>query len=57
MQKDLSVWLREAADCLCDLALRAPDIANELRRFAADLEQAAERAERDARPQKDDLAD
>jgi hypothetical protein len=57
MQKNLPVWLREAADCLRDLAARAPDIANELRRFADDLEEAAERAERGARPKRDDAAD
>jgi hypothetical protein len=43
MQKNLSVFLREAADCLRDLALRAPDIANELRRLADELDQDAER--------------
>lgn len=57
MQKNILVWLREAADCLRDLALRSPEIANELRRFAADLEDAAERVERDARPQRGDAAD
>jgi hypothetical protein len=47
MRKSLSLFLREAADCLRDLASHAPDIANELRRFADDLEDEAERARRD----------
>jgi len=43
MQENLSVFLYGAAAFLRDLALRAPDIANELRRFADELEEAAER--------------
>jgi len=37
------LFLRDAAASLRDLALRAPDIANELRRFADDLDAEAER--------------
>jgi hypothetical protein len=37
-QKDLSVFLLEAAHLLRKLALRAPDISNELRRLAEELE-------------------
>ena len=51
MRKDVTMFLREAAASLRDLALRAPDIANELRRFADDLD---EEAERGNRPRKDD---
>ena len=40
---------------LCVILL-CGDIANELRRFADDLEQDAERAERDVRPDSDDAA-
>jgi hypothetical protein len=47
------MFLRDAAASLRDLALRAPDIANELRRFADDLD---EEAERGNRPRKDDAA-
>ena len=36
--KDLSVFLLEAAQLLRKLALRAPDISNELRRLAEELE-------------------
>jgi len=57
VEKTLPVLLRETAACLRDLALRAPDIANELRRFADDLEQRAVQAERDTRSAKDDAAD
>jgi hypothetical protein len=58
MRKNLSEFLREAADSLRDLALRAPDIAGELRRFADDLEEQAQRATRDDRPWgKHDAAD
>jgi hypothetical protein len=56
MPKNLSVFLREAADCLRDLALRAPDIANELRRFAEEVEQDAERAGRSGPPRGEDAA-
>jgi hypothetical protein len=38
MQKHLGSFLREAAASLRNLALRAPDITNELRRFADELE-------------------
>ena len=55
MQENLPTFLRGAAASLRDLALRAPDIANELRRFADDLEQQADQAERG--PQRDDAAD
>ena len=44
MQENLSMFLHGAAASLRDLALRAPEIANELRRFADELEEAAERA-------------
>ena len=54
MRKDVTMFLRDAAASLRDLALRAPDIANELRRFADDLD---EEAERGNRPRKDDAAD
>jgi hypothetical protein len=57
MPKNLIAFFREAAASLRDLALRAPDIANELRRFADDLEQQAEQAQRNRRPQRDDAAD
>ena len=50
MPNTLSEFLREAAASLRDLALRAPDIANELRRFADNLEQEAQQAARDDRP-------
>jgi hypothetical protein len=56
MQENLPVFLREAAASLRNLALRAPDIANELRRFADDLEQEADAAERNTRPSRDDAA-
>jgi hypothetical protein len=56
MPKNLSVFLREAADCLRDLALRAPDIANELRRLAEEVEQDAERAGRSGPPRGEDAA-
>ena len=54
MRKDVTMFLRDAAASLRDLALRAPDIANELRRFVDDL---GEEAERGNRPRKDDAAD
>ena len=57
MQKDLTAFLHEAAESLRDLALRAPDIANELRRFADDLERQAEQAHRKDRTSEDDAAD
>ena len=57
MQENLPVFLREAAASLRNLALRAPDIANELRRFADDLEQEAESVARDLRQGRDDAAD
>ena len=50
MPENLSVFLHEAADCLRDLALRAPDIANELRSFADNLEQEAIQARRGSLP-------
>ena len=54
MPKNLSVFLREAAESLRELALRAPDIANELRRFADELE---EEADQEGGSLKDDAAD
>ena len=57
MQKNLPTFLRDAAASLRDLVLRAPDIANELRRFADDLEQEAESVARDLRQGRDDAAD
>jgi hypothetical protein len=57
MQKNLTVFLRESAESLRDLALRAPDIANELRRFAHDLERQAEQPHRNHRTSEDDAAD
>ena len=57
MQKRLIAFLRDAADSLHGLALRTPDIANELRRFADDLEREAERAHRNGGTQEDDAAD
>jgi hypothetical protein len=58
MPKTVSEFFRDAAASLRDLALRAPDIANDLRRFADDLEEEARRAARDDRPwDKDDAAD
>jgi len=56
MQKNLTAFLHEAAESLRDLALRAPDIANELRRFADDLERQAEQRRHD-RTSEDDAAD
>ena len=50
MQKNLIEFLRDAAASLRDLALRTPDIASELRRFADELEEEAKRAARDNRP-------
>jgi hypothetical protein len=38
MPKNLSVFLLEAAERLRELALRAPDISNELRRLADEVE-------------------
>jgi hypothetical protein len=40
-----SQFLEEAADRLLELADRSPDIASELRRFAADLIEQAAKAE------------
>ena len=57
MQENLSVFLHGAAASLRDLALRAPEIANELRRFADELEEAAERAARDIRLGKHEATD
>lgn len=57
MRGNLPAFFRDAAASLRNLALRAPDIANELRRFADDLEQEAERAERNTRRSRDDAAD
>ena len=57
MQENLPVFLRDAAASLRNLALRAPDIANELRRFADDLEQEVDTAERNTRMSRDDAAD
>jgi len=56
MPKRLSVFLREAADCMRDLALRVPEIANELRRLADDLEEAAGSAIGEDRSWEDDAA-
>ena len=56
MPKGLSVFLREAADCMRDLALRVPEIANELRRLADDLEEAAGSAIGEDRSWEDDAA-
>jgi len=56
MPKSVTEFLRESAASLRDLALRAPEIANELRRFADELEQEAERATRVGRSQKQDDA-
>jgi len=55
MRKDVTLFLRDAADSLRDLALRAPEIANELRRLADDLDEEADREGN--RPRKDDAAD
>jgi len=57
MPENLSMFLHGAAASLRDLALRAPDIANELRRFADELEEAAERAARDTRLGRDHATD
>ena len=58
MPKNLTQFLREAAASLRDLALRAPDIANGLRRLAEELEQDAQVAARHDRPgTKDKAAD
>ena len=47
MKENLLPFLLDAAECLRDLALRAPDIAHELRSFAEDLEQEAAQARRE----------
>jgi hypothetical protein len=57
MQKNLPTFLRDAAASLRDLALRAPEIANQLRRFADDLEQEAESVARHLRQGRDDAAE
>src|SRR5690242_14766683 len=57
MPEKLSEFLRNAAACLRELALRAPDIANELRRFAGELDEDAERAARKGGSLKDDAAE
>ena len=58
MPKNLTEFLRHAAESLRDLASRTPDIANELRRFAAELDEEAKRAARDDRSWKsNDAAD
>ena len=46
MKDSLPTCLLDAADRLRKLALRAPDIAHELRRFADELEQEALQARR-----------
>jgi hypothetical protein len=43
MQNALAKFLREAAESLRDMALNAPKISNELRRFADELEKQARR--------------
>jgi hypothetical protein len=48
MQKSLTAFLRDAAALLRDLALHAPEIANELRSFADDLDEEAGRSARKA---------
>jgi len=53
----MSMFLHGAAASLRDLAVRAPEIANELRRFADELEEAAERAARDTRLGRHNAAD
>jgi hypothetical protein len=45
MHNSYSQFLEEAADRIFELADRAPDIAYELRRFAADLIELAAKAE------------
>jgi hypothetical protein len=57
MPINLTEFLRNAAASLRELALRAPDIANELRRFADELDEDAERAAREGGSLKDDAAD
>ena len=57
MPKELTEFLRNAAASLRELALRAPDIANELRRFADELDDDAERASREGGSPKDDAAE
>ena len=56
MRKNLSAFLRDAANCLRDLALQAPYISNELRRLAEEVEREAEQAERDGRRWGEDAA-
>jgi len=56
MPKSLIEFRREAAASMCDLALRAPDIANELRRLADEVEHTAERAARDDHASNNDKA-
>jgi hypothetical protein len=57
MPKNVTEFLRNAAASLRDLASRAPDIANELRRFADELDEKAKRAAREGGSLKDDAAD
>ena len=56
MRKNLSAFLRDAAKCLRDLSLQAPDISNDLRRLAYEVEHEAEQAERDGRRWGEDAA-
>jgi hypothetical protein len=49
MKDSLPTYLLDAADRLRKLALRAPDIAHELRSFADELEQEAVQARRGAK--------
>ena len=57
MQKNLPTFLYETAASLRDLALRAPDIANELRRLADDLDKEGERAARKGDSREDHAAE
>ena len=54
MKENLSEFLFHAAREMRNLALRAPDIGNELRRFADDLESEAVQQRQHSREQSDD---
>jgi len=54
MKENLSEFLFNAAREMRDLVLHAPDIGNELRRFADDLESEAVKLRQHDREQSDD---
>jgi len=56
MKENLSEFLFNAAREMRDLALRAPDISNELRRLADDVESEAVQLRQQGRGQSEDAA-